>query len=67
MAALRTDFPGWRPWRSDAGRWWAVRLAPGTGATPDGWAMTVDADSAAKLRTVLGEQAALAIEPAADR
>ena len=57
METLDDDFPGWRPWRSSAGRCWAVRTTTqGPVKTPDGWAMTVDADTPAKLRAVLEEQ-----------
>jgi hypothetical protein len=53
------SFPGWRAWRSDAGRLWATR----TGAkrrrpprAPAEWAMTVDADDTAAMRAVLVQQ-----------
>jgi len=25
LSAIESDFPGWRVWLSDTGRWWAVR------------------------------------------
>lgn len=61
LAAIAVDYPGWRPWQSKAGRWWATRL--GVRHIPDGvppeWAMTVDADSSVELRRELASQEAL--------
>jgi hypothetical protein len=62
LAALRRDFPGWHPWRSSAGRYWASRVAHRR--KPDGlpidasvtWAMTVDGDTAAQLRKAIEAQ-----------
>jgi hypothetical protein len=53
--ALEGDFPGWRVWRSSAGRWWATRTGAGApGKCRDGdLPMTVDADSEGQLRAVL--------------
>jgi hypothetical protein len=44
LSAITLEFPGWRPWVSDGGRWWA---------------MTVDADDADKLRKAIAEQGRL--------
>jgi hypothetical protein len=51
-AEIGRDYPGWQPWQSSAGRWWAVR----TGRPPSGGAMTVDADTPDGLRAALAEQ-----------
>jgi len=58
---LGRDFPGWQPWRSSAGRWWAVRraAAPPPDA-PEQWARTVDGDPPEELRAALAGQEALA-------
>lgn len=58
LAAIERDFPGWHPWRSSAGRFWATRTARrrrprGAGAE---WAMTVDGDTADQLRQALAAQ-----------
>ena len=45
LSRIEGEFPGWRPWVSDAGRWWA---------------MTVDADDAEGLRSAIAEQERLA-------
>ncbi len=57
-AAIEADFPDWKVWQSDAGRWYATRA----GRLSDeqllaGLAMTVAADAAENLRGLLGEQA----------
>ena len=61
LAAIAGDSPGWHPWRSSAGRWWAVRQgrdwAP-PGAPPE-WARTVDGDTPDELRAALAAQEAL--------
>jgi hypothetical protein len=65
LAALRRDFPGWHAWRSNAGRYWASRVAHRR--KPDElpfdesvtWAMTVDGDDSAQLRRAIEEQEAL--------
>jgi hypothetical protein len=54
------EFPGWRPWVSDAGRWWATRTGRQPADPPDWWAMTVDADDAQGLRRAIAEQEQLA-------
>jgi hypothetical protein len=62
LDAIGKDFPGWQPWRSSAGRCWAVRLSgarPADGV-PAEWARTVDADTPEELRAVLGRQEGLA-------
>jgi hypothetical protein len=61
MAGIGRDYPGWQPWRSSAGRCWAVRRSgsrPSAGA-PAEWARTVDADTPEGLRAVLGRQEGL--------
>jgi len=60
LAELGRDFPGWQPWRSSAGRWWAVRRQAGPPAgAPDEWARTVHGDTHHELRAALTEQAGL--------
>jgi hypothetical protein len=57
LAAIRRQFPGWRPWRSDAGRYWATRTGrPPAGTVLGGYAMTVDGDTAAELREAIEAQ-----------
>jgi hypothetical protein len=64
LAALRRDYPGWHPWRSSAGRYWASRVT--AREKPDElpideavtWAMTVDGDDAAQLRKAIEAQEA---------
>ena len=46
--ALGAEFPGWHVWRSDRGRWWAVRVG-----SPGG--VTLDADDEAGLRGRLAD------------
>jgi hypothetical protein len=61
LAGIGQDYPGWQPWRSSAGRWWAVRQGR-TWAPPDvpvAWARTVDGDTAEQLRAALDIQAGL--------
>jgi hypothetical protein len=62
LAGIGREFPGWQPWRSSAGRWWAVRQ--GRAGAPDGapveWARTVDGDSPEQLREALSAQEGLA-------
>ena len=61
LTCIAGEFPGWRPWISDAGRCWATRqgsrLLPDA---PEWWAMTVDADDANGLRSAITEQERLA-------
>jgi hypothetical protein len=61
LAAVGQDFPGWQPWRSSAGRCWAVRLSGARPAArvPVEWARTVSADTPEELRAVLGRQEGL--------
>ncbi len=61
IGQLEAEFPGWRIWRSNAGRWWATRTgsvlrreALGTGRV-----MTVDADDEQNMRKELAVQARL--------
>jgi hypothetical protein len=61
LAGIGRDYPGWQPWRSSAGRCWAVRRSgsrPPAGA-PVEWARTVDADTPEELRAVLAGQEGL--------
>lgn len=51
-AEIGRDYPGWNPWQSSAGRWWAAR----TGRAPVDGAMTVDGDTPDELRAALAEQ-----------
>jgi hypothetical protein len=60
LSRIAGEFPGWRPWMSDAGRWWATRRGRLPADPPEWWAMTVDADDADGLRKVIAEQARLA-------
>jgi hypothetical protein len=48
--ALAGDWPGWHIWRSQAGRWWAIRAGP----------VTVDADTPEQLAEALASQPAAA-------
>lgn len=63
LAAIRKQFPGWHPWRSDAGRFWATRNGEHhwDADHPSGWSMTVDADTAAELRKVIEDQEARSV------
>jgi hypothetical protein len=54
------EFPGWRPWVSDVGRWWATRRGRRPADPPEWWAMTVDGDDADGLRSAIAEQERLA-------
>lgn len=57
LSRLAGEFPGWRPWVPDAGRWRATRRGARRLADPPEWrAMTVDAGDADGLRTVIEEQ-----------
>lgn len=56
LAAIRLQFPGWRPWRSDAGRCWATRIGKPPENPPYGWAATVDGDTPAQLRKAIEAQ-----------
>jgi hypothetical protein len=54
LSSIERDLPGWRPWLSSGGRWWATRKGGRPVADPPGWwAMTVDADDAAGLREAI--------------
>lgn len=44
-AEIIREYPGWNPWQSDAGRWWAARTG-----------RTVDGDTPDELRAALAEQ-----------
>jgi hypothetical protein len=60
LSRIAGEFPGWRPWVSDAGRCWATRRGRQV-ADPPAWrAMTVDADDADGLRSAIAEQERLA-------
>lgn len=60
LSAIESDYPGWRVWLSNIGRWWAVRQGTdghwtrGRNSAP----MTLDADDAAGLRDLLATDAA---------
>lgn len=57
-AAIEADFPEWKVWRSDAGRWYATRAGSLTDQQLlSGYAMTVAADNEDSLRDLLGDQA----------
>lgn len=57
LSRLAVEFPGWRPWLSDAGRCWATRRGARPSADPpEWWAMTVDADDAGGLRKAIAKQ-----------
>ena len=60
LSRIAGEFPGWRPWVSDAGRWWATRRGRRPADPPAWWAMTVDADDAEGLRSAIAEQERLA-------
>jgi hypothetical protein len=60
LSRIAREFPGWRPWMSDAGRWWATRRGRRPAELPPWWAMTVDADDAAGLRSAIAAQGRLA-------
>jgi hypothetical protein len=57
-AGIAHDFPGWQPWKSSAGRWWAVRQGPAWAppGAPVEWARTVHGDDAEQLRAALAAQ-----------
>ena len=61
LAAIGRQFPGWHAWTSSAGRFWATRTGPNRrrpDCAPPEWALTVDADTPAKLEQALLEQEA---------
>lgn len=58
-AAITSQFPGWRAWTSDARRWWATRTTTLPAQPPPGYAMTVDADTAAGLAEEILRQEAV--------
>lgn len=60
LSRIAGEFPGWRPWVSDAGRWWATRRGRRPADPPAWWAMTVDADDEERLRSAIAEQERLA-------
>lgn len=61
LSSIAREFPGWRPWVSDAGRCWATRRGGRQPVDPpEWWAMTVDADDAEGLRSAIAEQERLA-------
>jgi hypothetical protein len=60
LAQIGREFPGWHPWRSSAGRWWATRRGPVNLSYQDpDLHMTIDADDAAGLREALRHQETL--------
>lgn len=60
LSRIERDFPGWHPWLSSGGRWWATRKGSQPADPPDWWAVTVDADDAAGLREAVARQEQLA-------
>lgn len=60
LSRIAGDFPGWCPWISSAGRWWATRRGGLPAELPGWWAMTVDADDVEGLRNAIAEQERLA-------
>jgi hypothetical protein len=60
LSRIAGEFPGWRPWVSDAGRCWATRRGRQPVSPPDWWAMTVDADDADGLLAAIATQERLA-------
>ncbi len=60
QSAITREFPGWHPWVSSGGHWWATRLGAQPTDPPEWWAITVDADDADKLRKAIAEQERLA-------
>lgn len=57
-AAIEAEFPQWKVWLSDAGRWYATRAGRLTDQQLlSGLAMTVAADTPDTLRSLLDEQA----------
>jgi hypothetical protein len=60
LARIGRDFPGWHPWRSDEGRWWATRTGNAAADYRNpAWMMTLDSDDADGLRSALARQEAL--------
>jgi hypothetical protein len=60
LSRIAGEFPGWRPWVSDGGRWWATRRGRQPVDPPEWWAMTIDADDADGLRVAIAAQERLA-------
>lgn len=60
LAAIRNAFPDWRPWRSDAGRCWAVRTGRLPGRGREYRAMTVDGDTPDQLAQAIEAEEAKA-------
>jgi hypothetical protein len=58
LAAIRRQYPDWRPWRSDAGRFWATRAGTLPRRIPPGYAMTLDGDTPAQLAEAIRAQEA---------
>lgn len=60
LEGLRAAHPGWRPWSSDGGAWYAVRVdvTLSDAALQRGCAMTVCGDRLTDLADRLAEQAA---------
>ena len=58
LASIRHDFPGWRPWLSDSGRWYATRIANVVPLEEPShhWARTVFGMTADRLRAALRSQ-----------
>jgi hypothetical protein len=59
IIGIRAAFPAWNVWRSDEGAWWASRRHPlRPSQWPAGYALTVAADEARELRTLITRQPA---------
>ena len=58
LASIRHDFPNWRPWLSDSGRWYATRIANMVPLEEPShhWARTVFGVTADRLRAALRSQ-----------
>lgn len=50
---VRLQFPNWRLWRSDRGRYWATRLGRRPRCLRFGFALTVDGDTPGDLREAI--------------
>jgi hypothetical protein len=63
LASIKHDFPRWRPWLSDSGRWYATRTGDVTPPEEpsDWWAMTVFGETAVRLRDALHQQEQFAL------
>jgi hypothetical protein len=59
VAVMRAAFPAWNIWRSDEGQWWASRYRPlAPSCWPDGYALTVTAQTSWRLQAEIAKQPA---------